>query len=42
VEQHFSMDRMVAAYRALLWEGPQVAESGLAAGAFPVFSSLHP
>jgi glycosyltransferase involved in cell wall biosynthesis len=41
-EQHFSMDRMVAAYRALLWEGPQLGESGLAAGAFPVFSSLHP
>ncbi|QIF00473.1 glycosyltransferase family 4 protein [Roseimicrobium sp. ORNL1] len=44
VEQHFSMDRMVAAYRALLWDGPgsQVGESALAAGAFPVFSSLHP
>jgi glycosyltransferase involved in cell wall biosynthesis len=44
VERHFSMDRMVAAYRTLLWDGPgpQVGESALAAGAFPVFSSLHP
>lgn len=42
VERHFSMERMVAGYRGLLWEGPQVAESALAAGAFPVFSSLHP
>lgn len=42
VEEHFSMERMVAAYRALLWDGPQVGESALAAGAFPVFSSLHP
>jgi glycosyltransferase involved in cell wall biosynthesis len=42
VEAHFSMERMVAAYRALLWDGPQVGESGLAAGAFPMFSSLHP
>lgn len=44
MEQHFSMDRMVAAYRTLLWDGPgsQVGESALAAGAFPVFSSLHP
>jgi glycosyltransferase involved in cell wall biosynthesis len=42
VDRHFSMDCMVAAYRTLLWDGPQVGESALAAGAFPVFSSLHP
>ena len=40
--EHFSLERMQEAYRAVLWDGPQVAESALAGGAFPVFSSLHP
>jgi glycosyltransferase involved in cell wall biosynthesis len=39
---HFSLERMHAAYRAVLWDSSQVAESALAGGAFPMFSSLHP